>query len=54
MWLLRGGKIVRIETTTLANDVNIFLTEAWQFHPLTQDLKQFDDRDNADFLAEEG
>ncbi|CAD8088217.1 unnamed protein product [Paramecium primaurelia] len=52
--LLRGGKILKIETTTLANDKNVYWVETYQFHPLTADFKQFDDRDNADYLTEEG
>ena len=54
MHLLRGGRAVKIETHTLAGDRNYAWTENYQFHPLTQDEKRFDDRDEADFLEEEG
>eukprot|EP01017_Pseudomicrothorax_dubius_P000193 TRINITY_DN0_c1327_g1_i1.p2 TRINITY_DN0_c1327_g1~~TRINITY_DN0_c1327_g1_i1.p2 ORF type:complete len:134 (-),score=40.54 TRINITY_DN0_c1327_g1_i1:65-466(-) len=54
MYLLRGGKSVRIETTTLAGDRNTSWVENFNFHPLTQDQKFFDNRDDAEFLNEEG
>ena len=54
MNLIRGGKFVKVETHTLAGDVNFSWIENYNFHPLTADQKNFDDRDNADFLEEEG
>ena len=54
MHLLRGGKFVKFETHTLSGDRNYTWAENFNFHPLTQDMEQFDDRDNADFLTEEG
>ena len=45
---------MKIETNTLANDKNTYWVETYQFHPLTADLTKFDDRDNADYLTEEG
>jgi len=54
MHLLRGGKFVKFETHTLTGDRNFNWAENYNFHPLTQDMSQFDDRDNADFLTEEG
>lgn len=35
MSLLRGGKVVKIETNTLANDWNTSWVETYQFKPLT-------------------
>jgi hypothetical protein len=52
--LLRGGKFVKVETSTLSGDRNTAWTEIYNFHPLTQDMQRFDDRDNADFLNEKG
>ena len=54
MNLIRGGKFVKVETHTLAGDVNFSWIENYNFHPLTIDQKNFDDRDNANFLEEEG
>lgn len=52
--LLRGGKVAKIETSTLAGDRFTSWVETYQFRPLTSDQKNFDDRDNADFLQTEG
>lgn len=54
MHLIRGGKFIKFETHTLAGDVNFAWVENYQFHPLTQDKQNFADRDDADFLTEEG
>jgi hypothetical protein len=54
MWLLRGGKAVKFETHTLAGDRNWAWVENYNFHPLTLDQKNFDDRDNADYMENEG
>ena len=54
MYLLRGGKFVRVEMSTLAGDNIVAWAENKFFHPLTEDVQNFDDRDNADFLDEEG
>lgn len=54
MWLLRGGKAVKFETHTLASDRNHQWVENYNFNPLTADQKNFDDRDEADFLETEG
>ena len=52
--LLRGGKAVKIETHSLAGDRNFAWVENYNFHPLTEDQSNFDDRDNAEFLEDEG
>jgi len=54
MSMLRGGKAVKFETHSLSGDKNFSWVENYNFHPLTEDQKNFDDRDAADFLAEEG
>jgi len=54
MSLLRGGKAVKFELHSLSGDRNFSWVENYNFHPLTEDQTNFDDRDNADFLAEEG
>jgi len=54
MHLVRGGKFVKVETHSLAGDYNFAWVENYNFNPLTQDQKRFDDKDNADFLGEEG
>jgi len=51
---LRGGKVAKIETQNLSNDRFTSWVETYQFKPLTQDQKHFDDRDKADFLETEG
>ena len=54
MSMLRGGKAVKFETHSLSGDKNFSWVENYNFHPLTEDQKNFDDRDAADFLTEEG
>lgn len=39
---------------SLSGDRDFAWVENYNFHPLTPDQKNFDDRDNADFLTEEG
>ncbi len=52
--LLRGGKVLKVERQSLAGDRYCDWVETMYSHPLTQDLINFDDRDNANFLEEEG
>lgn len=54
MSMLRGGKAVKIETHSLSGDRNFAWVENYNFHPLTKDQRAFDDRDNSEFLKEEG
>ena len=54
LWLLRGGKVLKVERSTLAGDQYTHWMEVKDLHPLTKDYKQFDDRDEAEFLNEEG
>lgn len=53
MWLLRGGRVVKFERSTLAGDQFTNWVEVRHFKPLTEDFKEFDD-DEANFLSEEG
>eukprot|EP01016_Furgasonia_blochmanni_P003032 TRINITY_DN1118_c0_g1_i4.p2 TRINITY_DN1118_c0_g1~~TRINITY_DN1118_c0_g1_i4.p2 ORF type:complete len:256 (-),score=20.96 TRINITY_DN1118_c0_g1_i4:196-963(-) len=54
MYLLRGGKAVKIETQSLSGDRFTSWVENFNFHPLQEDQKYFDDKDNAEFLSDEG
>lgn len=54
IWLLRGGKVLKVEMTNLAGDHVTAWVETKFFNPLTEDKMNFDDRDNAEFLAEDG
>jgi hypothetical protein len=54
LYLLRGGRVLRIEAQSLGNQRYIYWVESQFLRPLTQDKMRFDDRDNADFLTEEG
>ena len=54
MTLLRGGRYVKFERTTIAGDELVNWVEVRHFYPLTEDFKEFDDRDEADFLDEQG
>jgi hypothetical protein len=53
-FLLRGGRVLKIESQSLGNIRYIYWAETQFFKPLTEDKLRFDDRDNADFLNEEG
>jgi hypothetical protein len=53
MWLLRGGRVVKFERSTLAGDIQTNWVEVRHFRPLSQDFREFED-DEADFLTEEG
>lgn len=54
MWLLRGGKYVKLERTTLAGDTYTDWAEIRYFKPLTEDFRNYDDKDNSEFLTEQG
>ena len=54
MYLIRGGRYVKIETSSLANDRMTVWAENKYFNILTEDTQHFDDKDNAEFLTEEG
>lgn len=54
VWLLRGGKVLKFEYSAFSGDQITTWAETRFFHPLTKDNNHFDDRDNAEFLTEEG
>jgi hypothetical protein len=54
LFLLRGGRVLKIETMSMSGDRFTSWFENFNSRPLTSDEKHFDDRDEADFLLEEG
>ena len=54
LFLLRGGKVLKVEAQTLGNERYTYWFETNLCRPLTEDKLRFDHRDNADFLTEEG
>ena len=54
MWLLRGGKYIKVERTTVAGDTLVDWAEIRFVNPLTEDLRNYDDHENAEFLDESG
>lgn len=52
MFLLRGGRVLKIETMSISGERYTHWFETFTVRPLTADLKNFDDRDEADFLQE--
>lgn len=53
MTLLRGGKFLKIERSTLAGDQLTSWLEIRHLMPISEDFREFED-DNSDFLTEEG
>lgn len=54
MWLLRGGKYLKVERTTLAGDTYTNWIEIRYIKPITEDLRNYDDKENAEYLNETG
>lgn len=54
LFLLRGGRVLKLETQSMSGDRFTSWFETFNCRPLTADEKNFDDRDEADFLLEEG
>ena len=52
--LLRGGKVIKVESGTIYGDKMVSWVHTKEIRPLTEDFLDFDDRDNADFLNDEG
>jgi hypothetical protein len=52
--LLRGGKVVKLESRTIYGDTHTSWVHTKEFRPITKDLLNFDDRDEAEFLDENG
>lgn len=53
MWLLRGGKFLKLERTSLHGDNYTNWVEIRHLQVISKDFKEFED-ENADFLTEEG
>lgn len=51
---MRGGRVLKVETQSLSGDRFVNWVETMFCNPLTEDFKNFDDRDDADFLKPEG
>lgn len=54
LFLLRGGRVLKAETMSMSGDRFTYWFETFQCKPLTPDERHFADRDEADFLHEEG
>ena len=54
VFLLRGGRVLRVESQSIGNDKFTYWVETYLARPLTEDKMRFDDRNEADFLTEEG
>ena len=54
MSLLRGGKYVKFERMTMGSDFLTNWGEISEFKLITKDFRNFDDKENAEFLNEEG
>ena len=52
--LLRGGKVLRVQSSTIYGDRLQSFIHTRELRPLTEDFANFDDRDNADFLDQTG
>ena len=52
--LLRGGKVLKFESSTIYGDRLLSWVHTKEMRPLTEDFKNFDDRDEAEFLDEKG
>lgn len=53
MWLMRGGRFIKFERSSLAGDQFTNWVEIRHFKPLTEDFKEFEG-DDAEFLTDEG
>lgn len=54
MSLLRGGRYVKFERATVAGDFLVNWAEVREFHPLTEDYRQFADPEQVEFLDDCG
>ena len=52
--LLRGGKVLKFESSTIYGDRQTSWVHTKQMRPLSEDFLNFDDRDEAEFLDEKG
>lgn len=51
-FLLRGGKVLKVEAQSLGNVRYVYWFETNLCKPLTEDKMRFDHQDEADFLTE--
>lgn len=51
---MRGGRVMKVEAQSMGGDRLTYWIENYMAKPLTEDKLRFDDRDEADFLTEEG
>lgn len=54
LYLLRGGRVIKVQSQTPGADRFVYWIENHFCRPLTEDRLRFDDRDEAEFLTEEG
>lgn len=54
LYLLRGGRNIKVESHSVGGIKYTYWIENYTLKPLAQDKMRFDDRDEADFLTEEG
>lgn len=54
LFLLRGGRVLKVEAQNVGADRFTYWLENYLVRPLTEDKLRFDDRDNAEFLTNEG
>lgn len=52
--LLRGGKVLKVESGSYYGDKNTAWVHTHQLRPVTEDFMDFDSRDNAEFLDDTG
>ena len=51
IFLLRGGRVLKVESFTPGNERFVYWVETNVVRPLTENKMNFDDRDEADFLT---
>ena len=54
LFLLRGGRVLKVEAQSVGNERLTYWLETRVITPMTEDKMRFDDREEADFLTEEG
>ncbi len=52
--LLRGGRVLKVESQNAGAEKFTYWVETRLIRPLTEDKLRFDDRDDAEFLTNEG
>ena len=54
MWLLRGGRVVRFERSGISGNQFSNWVHSKDFQLISEDFRDFEDNDEADFLDEKG